>query len=494
MEGGSAEVGNSPADGEQIHIQIQQSSRPAHALVIPLSVFSVSHVTSAVLLSAKLAKQGITVTVLTDRYMLPFIHSLHSPEELQSLDIRLAILDHDESERLFHQDWSRPFQDSYALMRAAEPYFEKLASIRALGIADLPTCVIADMFCLWAQKLAQEVNLPSYAFFPSGANLARLMQAFPALVSEGKLKVGGNGKVIISKETINITGLPPFLDMELPNSAKINPVSVTAKAGLDLLKVNGVIINTFYEIEIPAIEAFLQTCDPTLHVPKVFTLGPLASPSTAAAPLGRETEECMEWLDRQPVSSVVYICFGSQALWTPETLRELALALEASHCRFLWVLYQKGGDYTSLVNALPEQFQARVGERGRVATYWVPQVQVILHQALSCFMSHCGWNSTVESISGGVPMLCVPRAAEQHLNCRHIVDVLKVGIQVKVGDDGVPKQKDIESALRIMMAEEEGKMMRQRVLDLKLMAAAAAAPGGSSSTSFQELIHDLKCT
>ncbi|BFI31736.1 hypothetical protein MPTK2_3g24270 [Marchantia polymorpha subsp. ruderalis] len=141
-----------------------------------------------------------------------------------------------------------------------------MASARSSGAASLPTCVIAYMFCLWAQKLSQEQSLPCYAYFPSGPNFARLLQAFPALISEGRLRVGENGKFIESKQTITVPGVATLLDIELPNSTKINPVSVTAKAGLDLSNVNGVIINTFYELESHAIEAFLQACDPTLHV------------------------------------------------------------------------------------------------------------------------------------------------------------------------------------------------------------------------------------
>ncbi|BFI21633.1 hypothetical protein MPTK1_8g04763 [Marchantia polymorpha subsp. ruderalis] len=263
MEGRIADAGNSPADEEQI--QIRESSLRAHVLVIPLSIISVSHVTSAVLLSAKLAKQDITVTIFTDRYMLPHIHLFHAPEALQSLDIRLAIMNHDEWERELHEDWSRPFQDLYDVMRAAEPYFQNMASARSSGAAGLPTCVIADMFCLWAQKLSHEQNLPCYAYFPCGANFARLLQAFPALISERRFRVGENGKFIKSKQTITVPGLPPLLDIELPNSTKINPVSVRVEAGLDLSKVNGVIINTFYELESHPIQVFLQACDPTLH-------------------------------------------------------------------------------------------------------------------------------------------------------------------------------------------------------------------------------------
>ncbi|BFI27749.1 protein MpUGT1 [Marchantia polymorpha subsp. ruderalis] len=232
--------------------------------------------------------------------MLPHIHSLHSPEALQSLDIRLAIMDHDESERELHEDWGRPFKDSYAVMRAAEPYSQNMASARSSGAAGLPTCVIADMFCLWAQILFDGISIGYTSKF------GRKRES--ALVCES---------------------------------------------------------------------AFVLS-----QVPKVFTIGPLAAARTEAAAREGEREECLEWLDRQLVSSVVYICYGSMAKWTPESLRELALAPEASQCRFLWFLYQESGD--DLVLALPAQFLERVGECGKVVTYWVPQVQIIQHQALIC--------------------------------------------------------------------------------------------------------------
>nr|QYK20664.1 UGT1 [Marchantia emarginata] len=469
-------------------------TKHVHLLVIPLCIKAISHVSACFLLAVKLAKQGITVTFLTVEDTLSYIHSQRSPEELQSLGIRLAIVEYDESLLLQHPEWSPPVRLSWVLERAVQPYFKKFALDRASGVADQPTCIMADFFCYWAQTRAEELNLPNYVFYPSGANLARLHAAFPTLVSEGKVEVSADDKVIVTNAIVSVPGLPPLPSGELPKSLRQGPVSEALNLAHELVKATGIIINTFYEFEYTAIEPFMAACDSKMKVPKLFPIGPLASAQTVTVPTGRQTEECMEWLDSQPASSVIYICFGSKSNWTAQIVHELALALEASNYRFLWVLNQKGFDFTSLAEVLPAQFQARVGERGRIATFWVPQVKVLLHRAVSCFMSHCGWNSIMESVTSGVPMLCWPRQAEQHLNCRHIVDMVQAGVQIIVGDDGAAKQQEIERALSIMMDEEDGKSIRKRMQDLKMKAAAAAAPGGSSSLAFQDLVEDMNCT
>lgn len=157
----------------------------------------------------------------------------------------------------------------------------------------------------------------------------------------------------------------------------------------------------------------------------MYPVGPLFPTSVALQNVGGledSASKCLHWLGLQPPSSVLYVAFGSQCCLPPEQILELAHGLENSRQRFLWVLPQpKGGseaEAPSTTELLPPGFEARVGDRGCIVTGWAPQVQILAHRSTACFLTHSGWNSSLESITLGVPMISWPQAAEQHLNCR----------------------------------------------------------------------------
>jgi UDP-glucosyl transferase 73C len=216
-----------------------------------------------------------------------------------------------------------------------------------------------------------------------------------------------------------------------------------------------------------------------------------------------DENQCLKWLDSWPPSSVIYACLGSLNRLTPPQLMELGLGLEASNKPFIWVLR---GSYKSqeMENLLLEDgFEERVKGRGLIIHGWAPQVLILSHPAIGGFLTHCGWNSSLEGICAGVPMMTWPMFAEQFLNEKLIVQILEVGVRVGVelaltwGEEekfGVAvKRENVEEAVEKIMGEgEEREERRERARKLADMAKKAIKEGGSSFLNITLLLQDIR--
>ncbi|EOY16766.1 UDP-glucosyl transferase 73B3, putative [Theobroma cacao] len=255
----------------------------------------------------------------------------------------------------------------------------------------------------------------------------------------------------------------------------------------------GVIINSFHELH-PAYSEYYSK----FLGRKAWHIGPVSlcnkndedkADRGNAASIDRH--ECLRWLDSKKPNSVVYICFGSLFRSSAGQLNEIAKGLEASGQDFIWVL--KKGEKQEW---LPEGFEERVKGKGLMIRGWAPQVLTLDHEAVGGFITHCGWNSTIESISAGVPMVTWPLYAEQFCNEKLVTDVLKIGVDVGAKewhrwvDDtkfSVTKE-DIERAVTRIMVGKEAEGIRNRARALKDMARKAAEGGGSSYSDLNALL------
>lgn len=147
---------------------------------------------------------------------------------------------------------------------------------------------------------------------------------------------------------------------------------------------------------------------------------------------------------------------------------------------------------SSIRELLSDGYEERIGDRGCIVTGWVPQVQILAHEATTAFLTHSGWNSTFESIILGVPMISWPQGAEQHGNCKYVVDGFKIAEQLQTGPKDIPKPGEVERVVRLLMVEPEGKALRSRVEEMHRMAASAMAEGGSQSRILGEFLDDLR--
>lgn len=222
----------------------------------------------------------------------------------------------------------------------------------------------------------------------------------------------------------------------------------------------------------------------------VYTVGPLIRSLSASGEEG--TADCLKWLDLQPKSSVLFVSFGSAGTLSCAQTSELALGLEASGQRFLWVArspidLNASGSYFTAESAdnplayLPAGFLERTKGVGLVVSSWAPQVEVLAHASTGGFLSHCGWNSTLESASRGVPIICWPLFAEQRMNALILAEEVGMAMRLKAGEDGLFGREEIGSVVRELMEGKEGERMRKKAKVLQAEAAAAMGEGGSSS-------------
>ncbi|XP_006858259.2 anthocyanidin 5,3-O-glucosyltransferase [Amborella trichopoda] len=357
-------------------------------------------------------------------------------------------------------------------------------ALKSLSTPSSPVrAFITDFFCTNLLEAAEEADVPCYLFFTSGANLLSLMLYLPTLHDQIPCEFRD------CKNPIPVPGLPPVpaIDLPLVLQDRTNDAYkwFLYHAGR-LRESKGIIINTFAELEPLTLKALREgLCLPNHPTPPIYTVGPLLNLDDQ--PAGGEGHECLRWLDKQPHGSVVFLCFGSLGAFPAHQTNEIALGLEQSGQRFLWSLRTTSHDS----EPLPEGFLERTQGYGMVWPKWVPQVAVLTHPAVGGFVSHCGWNSTLESLCHGVPMVAWPLYAEQRLNALVLVRELGVALEMEMAEDGVVRAEALGSRVRALMEEEEGRRVRKRAKELKAAAMKVVEEGGSSQSSLKAAIHEI---
>lgn len=269
------------------------------------------------------------------------------------------------------------------------------------------------------------------------------------------------------------------------------------------MEYDGVIVNSFEGLETGCAEAYKAATG----INNVWMVGPLSLlyrhvPSSSYAWNRGGTPEidagcCIEWLDSNQPRSVVYACFGSLSKLTKPQLVEIGLGLEISMNPFIWVVRH---DAELEDDVWLSEFGERVKEerKGLVIRGWAPQLLILSHPSTGGFLTHCGWNSTLESISAGVPMMTLPLFAEQFHNEQLVVKGLGIGVNVGVlrqthrndqtNHEVVGKSTVATVVERLMYGGEEGDIRREKVRKLSAMAKAAMdRVGGSSQASLTAL-------
>ncbi|KAI3419582.1 Glycosyltransferase [Psidium guajava] len=358
--------------------------------------------------------------------------------------------------------------------------------------------LIIDFFCVAAVAIARELNIPYYYYFSSGAGVLNFFLYLPTLHN----KFAKSFKDLDAP--IDVPGTPPIPPSDVAKPM-LDRYDEAYKCFLDssvkMQTSAGIIVNTFEKLEPRAIQAIRDgECVPGGPTPPIYCIGPLIS-SRGGDDGG--SPEFLTWLDSQPRGSVVFLCFGSLGVFSVEQLKEIATGLERSGQRFLWVVRNPTEDKNQkasmsampdqdLGSLLPEGFLERTKERGLVVKKWAPQVAVLSHPSVGGFATHCGWNSVLEAVCAGVPMLAWPLYAEQRHNRVLLVQEMRIALPVDESKDGSVSWEEVEKRVRELMESEEGKIVRERAVAMKEEAKAVLSPGGSSRSALAGLIESWK--
>ncbi|KAL6498575.1 hypothetical protein OROHE_026516 [Orobanche hederae] len=451
-----------------------------HAIVIPYP--AQGHVLPMLELSQWLVRHGnIKVTFVNTEYNHErVVKSLSgSVDSIRQVVTMVSI-----------RDGVEPWEDRNDLGKLTEAIYKVMpvelgALIEKLnGDGDHVTGVIADGQFGWAYEVAAKAGIKKAGFWPASAAAVASLLNIPKLISDGI--IDGSGKILKHQMVQFAPNMPPMHSTNFLWATVGDPTS--QRIIFELL--NGVhssiqladrlICNSSYELEPGAFSLY----------PDILPVGPLLASNRLGKPAGcfwPEDSACLAWLDRQPANSVVYVAFGSFTIFDRKQFDELALGLELTNSPFLWVVrpdatahYNEDGDY-------PEGFMDRVKDRGLVVR-WAPQQQVLSHPSVACFVSHCGWNSTVEGVSNGVPILCWPYFADQFLNETYVCGEWRIGLGLRKDERGIIGRGEIKGKLEKLISDKD---YRERALDLQAKTMDCFR-GGNSNKIFNDFIEWIK--
>ncbi|KAK1364250.1 Glycosyltransferase [Heracleum sosnowskyi] len=360
-----------------------------------------------------------------------------------------------------------------------------------------PNCLVADMFFPWATDSAAKFDIPTLVFHGSSffASCAgeqmRLHRPFKNLINDSDEFFVPN---LPHKVKLCASQIPPHQRTE----AETVFTKMLNEAKESELRSYGVIVNSFYELEPDYADHYRNVLNR-----RAWHIGPLSLCNRSfeeKAQRGKQAaineDECFKWLNSKHSNSVLYVCFGSVSKFPSKQLHEIALGLEASEQQFIWVV-RKGTNDLEMEDWMPEGFEERMKGKGLIIRGWAPQMLILDHEAIGGFVTHCGWNSTLEGITAGVPMVTWPSFAEQFYNEKLITDVLRIGVAVGakewvIGTGGGNIKRDaVETAVRSIITGEEAEERRNRCKGLKEMARKAVEEGGSSYSDLNALIQEL---
>ncbi|KAK8587050.1 hypothetical protein V6N13_086057 [Hibiscus sabdariffa] len=382
-----------------------------------------------------------------------------------------------------------------ATMRVVSPAFQA-----AMSRLETPaTALVVDVFAIECLGIADELKIPKYVFVSTNAWFLALLVYTPILEKQVE------GEYADKKEPFVLPGCSSIRAEDLPDPMLIRTTAnyrEFLKIGVEIPKADGILMNTWEELQ-PKTLASLRDGNLLGGVAKarIFPVGPINSEGSPA-----QENELFDWLDKQPTDSVLYISFGSMGGLSLEQMSELAWGLESSQQRFIWVVRPPieksgsgagpmlGNNSEDMSSYLPEGFISRTREMGVIVPEWAPQVEILSHPSCGGFFTHCGWNSAIECITNGLPMIAWPLYAEQRMNATMLAEEMDIAVRSKtLPSKGVVGREEIEKMVRKIFVGDDGRKMRARVKELKLSADKAWSNGGSSYNALAEMLkHCLK--
>ncbi|CAN6175019.1 unnamed protein product [Urochloa humidicola] len=457
----------------------EMQSKSIHILLLPYP--SQGHINPILQFGKRLAaRRGVRCTLAATRFVLS--QSSPSPG-----DVRLAAISDGCDSGGIREAGS---VDAY-LRRLESAGSETVdALLRSEREKGRPVRVLVyDAFLPWARRVAARHGAAAAALFtqPCAVNVA-YAHAFAGRIRPPV--TGDDGEEALEL----LSGLPAGIGPgDLP-SFLVEPSTYPAYLDMLVNQFNGldvadhVLVNSFYELQ-PQESDYMasawgaKTVGPT--VPSAYLDNAMPDDTSYGFHLHTPlTVATKAWLDGNAACSVVYTAFGSVSEPTAAQMAEVAEGLYNCGKPFLWVVR------ASETTKIPENFADKAKERGLIVT-WSPQLEVLAHPAVGCFVTHCGWNSTTEALCSGVPMVAMPQWTDQPMNAKYIEDVWRVGVRVRPDKEGVVRKEEFERCVREVMDGERSMEYRQNAAAWKDKAKRAVSEGGSSDNNIVEFLGKL---
>ncbi|KAK7359114.1 hypothetical protein VNO77_01060 [Canavalia gladiata] len=448
-----------------------------HVLMIPYP--SQGHINPLLQFSKRLSTKGVKATMVTTIFISKFMH-------LQSSTLPGSIQ--------FDAISDGYDNGGYDQAGSIPAYLSRMETIGSNSLRELIKkynssdhcidCVVYDPLLPWVLDVTKEFGLFGAAFF---THMCAVDYIFYCVYHE-RLKLP------ISSTPISIPGLP-LLELKDTPAFVSEPGLYPAYYDLvmnqfsNIHKADIILVNSFYKLEDQVVDSMSKLCPlvtvgPT--VPSLYLDKAVPNDTDNNLNLFEVDSSAISWLKQKPARSAIYISFGSMVCFSTKQMEEMALGLMGSGFNFLWVIPDVDK------KNLPKEMGKEINACGRgLIVNWVPQLEVLSDQAVGCFFTHCGWNSILEALCLGVPMVALPQWTDQPTNAKFVEDVWKVGIRVKVNEDGIVTREEIERCLREVMEKELGREMRINAKKWKQLALEAVSQGGTSDTNINEFINIL---
>ncbi|KAL2631392.1 hypothetical protein R1flu_016078 [Riccia fluitans] len=475
--------------------------------IVPLAF--VSHVRCFLQFAKLLARHKLTVSFFSTKGVAKTL-GLQATLECwinEGLDIHLRYIEIEEPDFATGAD---DFEQWASVFRQQEQRMDSILK-QASGLGQSkPTCVISDLWVPGVHESTLKYSIPAWIFSSFSLGYTASAAYFSQLKSKGILKLPPSPLDTVSQEEfISLPGLPLMRLCDLCEEGFFSSHTISQFAnrnGESVQKSEIIILSTFEELEPRAFreckvllrEAATKDKREARKVYPVGPLFPLSSTPAASSTANEERHLCLKFLDGQADSSVLFVAFGSTWQLAPEQMQEIAFGLESSGQSFLCVflpaartaLYPTG----NVFDIISPDCVSRTKERGLFVEGWVPQLQILGHSAVGGFLSHCGQNSILESLSMGVPILAWPLFIDQVMNARFVVDEIQAGLEITRDQNtkGLVDRKEVESKARAFFKSEAGKEARKNALRIRELALRSVAENGSSYKSVQSLVDRIR--
>ncbi|KAL6217861.1 hypothetical protein ACLB2K_011078 [Fragaria x ananassa] len=449
----------------------------AHCLVVPFP--TQGHVNPMLQFSKRLQRKGLKVTLATTRSF----RKLSSPPST-SIALETISDGYDEGGMAVAEsigDYLDRFREIGS--RTLTELIEKLSDL-----GHKVHCIVYDAFMPWPLDVAKRFGIVGATFFTQSCAVDNIYYN----VQQGLLKVPPStdeaDEILVPgvRVPLRASDMPSFVSVPSQYPAFLRMV-VDQFSNVD--KADWIFCNTFYELEVEEADwmskfwPLLRTIGPT--IPSMYLDKRHEDDKEYGYSLFKpNSDACLKWLNERQKGSVAYVSFGSLAELGAEQMEELGWGLKNSNIYFLWVVREKEA------NKLPKGFAEAISEKGLVVS-WCPQLEVLANEAVGCFVTHCGWNSTLEALSSGVPMVAVPQWTDQSTNAKYIMDVWKMGLRAQADEKGIVRREEIECCVREILEGERGKEITKNALKWKELAGKAADEGGSSDRNIDEFTAKL---